>query len=137
MNRALIALIIFLVSASGCYLLNDPLDEMDYNIGKGSYKADSLLIDSAGLYEFVINASSAVDIMFFSSYDAIGQFEDGKLYSQYIIYPLFFEGTVYEDEEVFIYDEGIYLYFIIDNTDFLTSSEDDAEVSMKVYLKEE
>lgn len=136
MNRAFIALAILLY-ASGCYLLNEPLNEMDYTVGRGSYRADSMLIDSAGLYEFVINASSAVDIIFLSSSEAIGQFEEGELYSQYILYPLFFEGTVYEDEEVFIYDEGIYIYFIIDNTDFLTSSVDDSELSMKVYLKEE
>lgn len=137
MKNSILMISLTLIIVSGCYLFDDPIIELDYQIASGEYSADSLYIDSAGLYEIVVNASVSVDIIFFSSREAIDDFSRGNVYSQNIMYPLFFENTVYEDEEVFIYNENAYIFYIIDNTGFLTSPEDDAEVSLKIYLKEE
>ncbi len=128
--------IILFCFISACSLLNDPLFEYDYVININNYVVDSLIIDNPGLYEIAINTNSPIDIIFYNSYEGIDDFKNDELYSQNIYQPLFYQNVTFINDEIFIYDETV-LYFVIDNSGFLSYPESDAEINIKVYFKEE
>ncbi len=132
-----ILLIFLLLGLTGCTLFLEPLVENEYDTAENNYIIDSLIIDSPGLYQFVISSSNYIDIIFFNDYSGIEYFKDEQIYSQTIMYPLFFRNMLFADQEVFIHVSGSTLYYVIDNTDILTKSYGDADVNVKVYLKEE
>ena len=135
MNKLMFIIILFCFIIS-CSLFDDPLFEYDYIININNHIVDSLVIDNPGLYEVLINSNAPVDIIFYNSYEGIDDYKNDELYSQNIYQPLFYQNATFINDEVFIYDETM-IYYVIDNSDFLSYPESNAEVNIKIYFKEE
>ena len=135
MNKLLFLFLLILFLS--CTLFQTSLMEYSDSIEISNMYIDSVIIDSAGYYQFEYYSDYNMDIIFFNTHEGMDLFiNNDELYSEYVYYPLIFINTTYFLQDVFIYEPKT-LYFIIDNSYNLTDPEEESNFTLKVFLKEE
>ncbi len=137
-SKYIIAVIIVIMMLSCCSIFDKPVYEFEADVAYNDMDVDSDLIEEAGLYEFRFYSDARLDVMFFSMREGMTLFADsGLLYSEALFYPLFRESTDYFYEQAFIYDDARTLYFIVDNTGYLSGPVSSASYDIEIYKQEE
>lgn len=138
-NRQYIVIIlVFIASVSACSMFDKPVYEFEAEAAYNEMAVDSVLIEEPGLYEFRFYSDARTDVIFFSMRQGMELFADsGLLYSEAVFYPLLKESTDYFYEQAFIYDDSRTLYFIVDNTGYLSSPVASASYDIEIYKQEE
>jgi len=113
--------ILLALSLSSCTLFETPLYEESASVLSGSFYADSFLIEEKGAYTAEFSSDYNADMICFMDREGMELFADsGLLYSEKMFFPLVFENSFYEYEDFYIDTDMKYIYYVIDNRDYIS-----------------
>ncbi|MDD3804493.1 MAG: hypothetical protein PHW02_08955 [bacterium] len=125
--------ILIVLAFSSCSLFAPSVLQRSEILGSGSAYSDSIILDESGAYTIYLSSDYALDVFFFDSKTGFDLFRnEGLLYSEYIYYPLSFANATYIDDVFNTFEENTKLYFVIDNTNAVTSSKGNAYYTIEI-----
>ena len=131
-NKAFI-FILFILILTSCSLFEKSIIRKNEILASGDFYADSLTFTEATTYSIYLSSDYSLDIFFFEDRDGFGLFADsGLLYSEYIYQPLSYENKTYIDEVFQIFEANKKIYFVIDNRDYISSSDGNAMYTIEI-----
>jgi len=131
--KKIISFVFLALSLLSCTLFDTPLYEKSASVLSGGFYADSFLIEEKGVYSVEFSSDYNADMICFIDRAGMELFADsGLLYSEKMFFPLVFENSFYEYEDFYTNEDMKYIYYVIDNRDFITIPSGNINFTLKI-----